>query len=323
MTTFSYDFTDTGEFGDYVTLTPARYVFKFVKVEKGTSAAGNPKAIVTLQVVAGGPEIYRDGLITQHWPTGGAGGGRFRAFMNALGIKTKDRGKVNLAQYYGSEIGASVELQLGDTPREDGSDMYFHNLRNIQPGDQYREMLGIGSDEDEEEEPDEEEEEENEEEEEDEGEEDEDEGDDEDDDDEEPWTADDFEGMSLKELKVIAEENDISTKPAEGKSKLSAAVMRTRLVDALVEDEEEEGEEEDEEEEEEEEEEVEEEDWTADDIDELNIYDLRSLAKEWEVSTKPARGKKSASAALLRKRLKDALEAQEEEDERDDDEEPF
>ena len=299
MSTFSYDFTEAGDFGDFVTLTPGRYVFEFIKIEAGQSAAKNPKAIVTLKVAAvegGAAEIYIGGVINQHWPTTGAGAGRFQSFIKALGIKSKERGKVNLAQKYGEEIGAIVELEQGKELRDDGSPMFFHNLKAIHPGAQYRAMMDL-EDEDEPDGPEEDEEPED------------DEGED------EPWTAEDFEGITLADLKQIAEDNDISIEPDAGKSKLSAAAMRARLIEALVDEDEDEDDEDDEDEEEDEDE------WTDEDIDGLSLTELQELAEEWEVSTKPAKGKKVASAALLRKRLKDALEAEDDED--GEDEEPF
>lgn len=232
MTTISYDFSEAGEGGDFVTLREGRYVFKLVKVEGGKSGQGNPKAIVTLAVAA--PEgAFVDGLINQHWPTTGAGAFRFRALLKALGVSGKEKGKVNLAKYYGKEIGARVTLSEG-RPRDDGTAMLFHELNGIVPGSQMRAVLG---DEEGDEDEDFEDEYSDEEETEEESSEEEADEDDEAEDDDEDITPDDVREMDLTELKELAEEWGISTKPPKGKSRLSKAVMVKRILEEFEDDE--------------------------------------------------------------------------------------
>lgn len=245
MPQISYDFSDAAEGGDFITLENGLYVFKFVKAEAGKSGAGNPKAVVTLEVAAAQPsnEAFVGGMITQHWPTTGKAAFRFRSFLAALGaLKGKDKGSLKLEKHYGDEIGARTIQRSGDQADDSGNYMVFNDLQGILPGDQVRKMLGVlDDDEDEEEElededeEDEEEEEEAEEEEteedddeEDEDEDDEDEEDDEEEEEEEYLTVDDLKTMKLPELKELAEENDISTRAPKGK-KLTVAVMRKRL----------------------------------------------------------------------------------------------
>lgn len=295
--TFGYDFSDTEEYGDFVTLTPGRYIFALAKVEKGESGAGNPKAIITLRVVAGNP-AYEGGVIQQHWLTKGKSAFRFRAMLKALGITIKDRGKVALDKYIDEEFGARVSLQEGKERNEAGEIIYFHELNAILPSSQYSDL------EDEEEEEDEDEEEWEDEEEE--------EGDDEDEDedDEEGVTVEDLDDMGLGELKELAEEWEVSTKPEKGKSRLTAAQMRKRLAAVIEEAEEDEEEDEDEEEEEED-------TLTVEDLDEMTLAELREVAEENDVKLpKPPKGKK-LSAAKARKVLVEALF------EADEDEEPF
>lgn len=258
MPQISYDFSDAAEGGDFVTLENGLYVFELVKVEAGKSKSNQPKAVVTLKVTgaSGSNEVYMGGIINQHWPTKGKAAFRFRSFLAALGVSSKDKGSVKIEKYYGDEIGARVTTTPGSQPDESGNYMMFNELNGLIPGEQARKMLGLLDDDDDEEEEEAEEEEEDEEEdvEEDEEEEDEDEEDDEEDDDEEEdeedeeeeeyLTLDDLKTMKLPELKELAEENDISIKPPKGK-KLTVAIMRKRLA-ALFEDEE--GDEEDEEE---------------------------------------------------------------------------
>ncbi|KKN04444.1 hypothetical protein LCGC14_1097320 [marine sediment metagenome] len=301
--TFSYDFQETEEYGDFVTLTPGRYIFALTKVKKDVSAAGNPKAVVTLAVVAGGNDAYIGGIINQHWPTSGAGAFRFRAMLKALGVNVKDRGKVALEKYIDDKFGARVTLQEGKEKNEAGETVWFHELNAILPPSQYADLLE--EDEDEEYEDEEEETEEAEEEETEEDEDEEDEG----------VSVEDLDEMSLVELKELAEDWEISTKPDKGKKKLTMAQMRRRLA-AFIEEAEDEDEGEDEDEEEEEGEDV----LTVDDLDNMDLAELREVAKDNEVKLrKPPKGKKQ-TAARVRKTLVEALFADEDEG---DNEEPF
>lgn len=235
MTTFGYDFTEASEGGDYVTLTEGRYVFEFVKVEKHESARGNPTAKVTLKVAAGN-QAYIGGMVTQYWPTTGGGAFRFQDFLVAIGIKPKDKGKVNLASKYGALIGARVTLEAGKEPREDGSTIYFHKLSGIVSGKQYQDLLDAADDEEEEEEEDFEDEElEDEEELEDDEEEfdDDDEEEDDDDEEEEELTVELVKSIkNLGELREIANELDVSTRKPRGKD-LTVAILRKRIVEYL------------------------------------------------------------------------------------------
>ena len=236
--TLSYDFNEAAEGGNFVTLPEGRYVFKFIKAEAGKSNAGNPKAIVTLQVAAG---KFDGDVITQHWPTNGKASFRFRDFLASVGFKPKEKGKLDLRKYYGSEIGAIVTLRDNDE-----GEAVFNDLKGLIPGDQMRDMLGIDDDDEEEFEDEEEDEEEFDDEEEDEDEEDE---EDEDEEDEEEITKADLKEMDLDELKELAEEWEVSTRKPRGKT-LTKAIMRKRLaeyIDSLGEEGEEEEDEEDEE----------------------------------------------------------------------------
>lgn len=237
--TLSYDFNEAAEGGQFITLPEGRFVFKFIKAEAGKSGAGNPKAIVSLEVVGSAKgDGFDGGVITQHWPTTGKASFRFRDFLAAIGFKPKAKGKLDLRKYYGTEIGAIVTLTDGDE-----GDIQFNDLKGIVPGDQMRAMLGL-DDEDEEYDEDEEDEEDFEEEEEDEDLEDD---EDEDEDEDEEITEADIKEMSLDEMKELAEEWEVSTRKPRGKN-LTKTIMRKRLVEYLDSfDEEEEDEDEDEE----------------------------------------------------------------------------
>ena len=305
--TFSYDFQETEEYGDFVTLTPGRYIFALTKVKKDVSAAGNPKAVVTLTVVAGN-SAYIGGIINQHWPVTGKGAFRFRAMLKALGVNVKDRGKVALEKYIDDEFGARVTLQEGKEKNEAGETVWFHELNAILSPAQYADLLEE-AEEDEEWEDGEEETEEAEEEKVEEDEDEEDEG----------VSVEDLDEMSLAELKELAEDWEISTKPDKGKKKLTMAQMRRRLT-VFIEEAEDEGEDEDEDEDEDEEEEEGEDVLTVDDLDNMDLAELREVAKDNEVKLrKPPKGKKQ-TAARVRKTLVEALFADEDEG---DDEEPF
>jgi hypothetical protein len=233
--TFGYDFSDSVEMGDFVTLTPGRYIFKLQKIEKGESGAGNPKAVVQLEVAAGNP-AYVGGIISQHWPTTGKGAFRFRAFLKAIGADVSDKGKVNLGKFIGkATFGARVSLSAGDTPNEAGETIYFHELNGILPASQYADLIEEEDDDFDDEEVDDEEE----------IEEDEDLDEEEDDDDDEvveededgdEFGPDDLEEMSLAELKEIAEEYEISVKPAKGKTRISKSLMIKRITAELFPD---------------------------------------------------------------------------------------
>lgn len=250
MTTVGYDFSETEEFGDYVTLTPGRYVFKLARLEKAESAAGNPKVVATLEVVAGNP-AYIGGMITQHWVTAGKGAFRFRSFLKAIGAEPKgEKGKIQLGKYIGkATFGARVSLREGSDINEAGEPVYFHELSQILPTEQYRDLLDDEEYEEELEDEalDEEEEEEEEDFEEDEEEdEDEDDDEDEDEDEEEDFGPEDLKDMDLAELKAIAKEYGISTKPPKGKQRLSKSVLVNRIVDELFSEEEDDDEEDEE-----------------------------------------------------------------------------
>ncbi len=299
--TFGYDFSDTEEYGDFVTLTPGRYIFALTKAEKDESAAGNPMAVITLRVVAGN-EAYIGGTIRQNWLTGGKSAFRLRAMMRALGIDLKEKGKVALEKYYEDEFGARVSLTEGKDKNEAGETIFFHDLNSILPAAQYDDLLDDAEEEDEPEEFEDEEEEET-------------EDDEVDDEDEEGITIEDLDDMDLAALKELAEEWEVSTKPDKGKKKLGVAQMRRRLAEVI------EGVEEDEEEDEEEEEEDDEIDTLAEeDLADMSLADLREVAGENDVKLpKPKPGKK-LSAVRVRKILVEALFSDEDED---GDEEPF
>ena len=297
--TINYDFDEAAEGGDFVTLSEGRYVFKVIKVEGGESKAGNPKAVVTLQVEAG-KEEYIGGVITQHWPTSGGASFRFRDFLKAVGVEPKTKGKADLRKSYGKTIGAIVTLREGD---EDGS--FFNDLKGLMPGRMMLDLLGIEeSDEDEEEDG---------------------EGEDEEDGDESEdvrdWTEDELKEMDLGGLKELAEEWEVSTKKPAGK-KLTQAVLRTRLLEAFEEAQEDEGEDGDEDEDEDEDEGA----ITEDDLKKMDLDELTELAEDWDVSTRKPRGK-TLTAATMRKRLATSIEESEDEDEDggedEDDGEPF
>ncbi len=297
--TFGYDFSDTEEYGDFVTLTPGRYIFALTKAEKSESAAGNPMAVITLRVV-GGNQAYIGGTIQQNWLTGGKSAFRFRAMLRALGIDIKDKGKVALEKYYEDEFGARVSLTEGKELNEAGEVIYFHDLNSILPAAQYEDLLEDAEEEDEPEEFEDEEEEDEEE-----------DGVDETADEDEGITIEDLDDMDLAQLKELAEEWEVSTKPDKGKKKLGVAQMRRRLTEVIegAEDEEEDEEEEDEDE-----------SLTEDDLVELSLAELREVAEENDVKLpKPKPGKK-LSAVRVRKILVEALFSDEDED---GDEEPF
>ncbi len=296
--TFGYDFSDTEEYGDFVTLTPGRYIFALTKAEKDTSAAGNPMAVITLRVVAGN-QAYIGGTIQQNWLTGGKSAFRLRAMMRALGIDLKDKGKVALEKYYEDEFGARVSLTEGKDKNEAGETIFFHDLNSILPSAQYEDLLEDFDDEDEEEEEFEDEEETEDDEVEDEGE------------DDEGISVEDLDDMDLAALKELAEEWEVSTKHDKGKKKLGVAQMRRRLTEVIeAADEEEEGEEEDEDDE----------SLTEEDLADMGLADLREVAEENDVKLpKPKPGKK-LSAVRVRKILVEALFSDEDED---GDEEPF
>ncbi len=296
--TFGYDFSDTEEYGDFVTLTPGRYIFALTKAEKDTSAAGNPMAVITLRVVAGN-QAYIGGTIQQNWLTGGKSAFRFRAMLRALGIDIKDKGKVALEKYYEDEFGARVSLTEGKELNEAGEVIYFHDLNSILPAEQYADLLeDLDEEEDEPEDEDEVEEVEDDE--------------DDDDDDEEGISVEDLDDMDLAALKELAEEWEVSTKPDKGKKKLGVAQMRRRLTEVIADAEEDEEEEEDEEDDDE--------GLIAEDLADMNLADLREVAEENDVKLpKPKPGKK-LSAVRVRKILVEALFEDEAEG---DDEEPF
>ncbi len=294
--TFSYDFNETEEYGDFVTLTPGRYIFALTQVKKDTSKAGNPKAVLTLTVIAGN-DAYIGGVISQHWPVSGKGAFRFRAMLKALGVTVKDRGKVALEKYLDDEFGARVTLQEGKDKNDAGETMWFHELNAILGTSQYEDLLEEEEDEDEYEDDDTEVEEA-------------DDDDEDDDEDDEGVSVEDLDDMSLAELKDLAEDWEVSTKPDKGKKKLTMAQMRRRLT-AYIEDA---GEEE--EDEEDEDEDI----LTEEELDDMSLAELREVAKDNDVKLrKPPKGKKQ-TAARVRKALVKALFAEEDED---DDEEPF
>ncbi len=297
--TFGYDFSDTEEYGDFVTLTPGRYIFALTKAEKDESAAGNPMAVITLRVVAGN-EAYIGGTIRQNWLTSGKSAFRLRAMMRALGIDLKDKGKVALEKYYEEEFGARVSLTEGKDKNEAGETIFFHDLNSILPAEQYADLLEDLDEEEEEDDEDIEDEDI------------EDIEDDEDEDDEEGISVEDLDDMDLAALKELAEEWEVSTKPDKGKKKLGVAQMRRRLT-AVIEDAEED-------EDEDEEEEDDDEGLTEDDLTDMGLASLREVAEENDVKLpKPKPGKK-LSAARVRKVLVEALFDDEDEG---DDEEPF
>jgi hypothetical protein len=230
--TISYDYTEAGEGGDFVTLEEGRYVLKLIKAATGESKAGNPKAIIDFEVLEGKSGI--GGTVRQDWPTTGAASFRWRDFLKALGVELpkSKKGKLDIRKYYGTEIGALATIEEGD-------ERDFTNLKNLMPGDQMRALLGVDDEEEDEEEYDEEDEEEEEEEEEEEDEEDEDEDEDEDEeDDEEVVTKADLKSMDLDELKELADEWEVSTRKPKGKN-LTKRVMLTRLnkfIDELEEE---------------------------------------------------------------------------------------
>ncbi|MEK0324296.1 MAG: hypothetical protein QQN63_01205, partial [Nitrosopumilus sp.] len=79
MTTVSYDFEGTEDFGDFVTPQRGRYLFKFVKADATQkSNAGHPKVIIDLAIVDGQHDGYVDGIVRQHYPSTGKGAGRLR-----------------------------------------------------------------------------------------------------------------------------------------------------------------------------------------------------------------------------------------------------
>lgn len=299
--TFGYDFSDAEEMGDFVTLTPGRYIFALQSVEKGESASGNPKAVLRFRVVAGNP-AYEGGVISAHWPVTGKGAFRFRAMLKAFGVKFSDKGKVNLQKYIDEEFGARVSLTEGKERNEAGEIIYFHELNAILPSSQYADLLdgSVDEDEDEEEELEDEEVEEE----------------DDEEDDGEPITVEDLDEMNLAELKELAEEWEVSTKPDKGKTKVTQAMLRKRLA-AVIEEAEEEEEDGDEDEDEEDEE------LTSEDLEAMTLAELKELAAENKVKLpKVAPGKKQ-SAAKVRAALVAALFPDDEEDEDDDEEEPF
>ncbi len=220
--------------------------------------------------------------------------------LRALGIDIKDRGKVALEKYYDEEFGARVSLTEGKDKNEAGETIYFHDLNSILPSAQYEDLFDEDEPEEEEDEDVEEEEVE-----------DTDEEVDDEVEDEEGITIEDLDDMTLAELKELAEEWDVSTKPDKGKKKLGVAQMRRRLAEVIdgADDEEEEEDEEDDDE-----------SLTEEDLAELNLAELRDVADENDVKLpKPKPGKK-LSAARVRKILAEALFSGEDED---GDEEPF
>ena len=220
--TLTFDFGDAAAGGDWVTIPAGRYVFRLVKAEAGQSKAGKPKAIVQFEVLVSSDPIWVGGIIVQHWPTKGPASFRFRDFLKAIGHKAGERGKVQLAKYYGAELGAVATVTEGD----DGNE--FNDLRGLVPGAQMRDILGdsYGSNEEDEEENEEI----------DDGppfEEDDDSDENKEADDTEEFTIDDINKMALAELREIAEEFEVSTEPAEGKNRLSAPQLRKRLISEL------------------------------------------------------------------------------------------
>lgn len=298
--TFSYDFSDSSELGDFVTLTPGRYIFALASVKKDTSKSGNPKAVVTLRVVAGNP-AYVDGVISQHWPVSGKGAFRFKAMLKALGVKVGEKGKVALEKYIDGEFGASVSLTPGDELTDDGETFYFHELSRIANVKQYEDLLDEAEDDEDEDWEDEEEEED-----EDVEEVDDDEDEDEEDDEAEAISVEDLDDMDLAELKELAEEWDVSIKPDKGKKKLTSAQMRKRLAALFEEDEEDD--------------EAEEADTpSVEDLEGMKLSELKEVAEEYEVSLPRVPKGKKLTAPKVRKVLIEALHGEDE----DDEEEPF
>lgn len=252
MPTIAYDFSDAGDFADFVVLEAGNYVFRLKSVDGSQKSKANaPKAIVDL-IVVGASEANswaEGGLVRQHWPTTGGASGRFKAFMAALGIDPKAKGSIKIEKYYEEEVGARVTKVVGKQLDVDGNPVYFNELSQMMPGDQMRKILGLteAEDDDEEEGEDAEEDEEGDDSEEEaegdeDGEDDEEEGEEADDEEEEEaLTLEDLKAMNLKELKELAAENEVSVKPPKGK-KLTSAILIKRLS-ALIESDDEEGEE--------------------------------------------------------------------------------
>lgn len=255
MPTVSYDFSNAGDFADFTVLDNGLYVFKFKKADStAKSRSGGKKVVVDLIVTASQPHNRWaiGGLVRQHWPTEGPASGRFRDFLIALGVNLKDKGALKLEKYYEQEIGANSTKVVGKETDAEGNPVFFNELSRMQPGDQMREVLGLGAAADDEEgDEDEPEEVDDAEEADEEGEEEGEEAADDDEDGEEAAeeeeeeeggiSFEDLASMSLKELKELAVENEISVKPPKGKT-LTSALLRKRLA-VLFEADEEEGEE--------------------------------------------------------------------------------
>lgn len=126
-----------------------------------------------------------------------------------------------------------------------------------------------------EEEDDDEEDEEDEDEEDDEDFDDEDDGDDDDtDEDVEEVTLESLEEMGLPELKQVAEDYGIPVKPEKGKTRISSAALRQRIIDELeleAEDDEEEGDDD--------------EVYSEDELTSFTITELRELARDFKIKT--------------------------------------
>ena len=258
--TLTYDFSDAVEGGSFVTLPPGRYAFKLISVTPAESNAGNPKAVVQLEVVAGsGGDEYIGGIITQHWPTTGKASFRFRDFLMALKSSVKERGKLDMRKLYGKTIGGVVSIKLGEDEETE-----FNDLSRIVPGKTMLALLGdddddenddddLASDDDDGDDDgddddvptDDDDDDDN-----------DDDNDDEDDDDDEDdgksseeedsssFTVEDVADMDLATLKSICEEYEIKLTIPEGKTRLSAAILRKRVIAELFADEEEDNDEE-------------------------------------------------------------------------------
>lgn len=249
MPTVAYDFDEAADFADFVVLEPGNAIFKFTNADASQpSKSGGKKVVVDLVVVA--TEKHNrwaiDGLVRQHLPTTGKGAGRFRDLLEALGVDLKKgKGSLKLEKYYETEVGAHVIKVAGRDTDAEGNPVYFNDLRQIKPGDQMRELLGLdsnGADEDEDEDEEEEEAEDTEDTEEEETDDEEEETEDEEDadedaedaeeeeeeDEEEGISWDDVMAMNLTDLKAFAKENEVSTRPPKDK-KLTVAILRKRL----------------------------------------------------------------------------------------------
>lgn len=129
-------------------------------------------------------------------------------------------------------------------------------------------------------------------------EEDEDEEDEEEEDDYSDITLDDLEEMNTAELKAAAESLGVSVKPEKGKARISAAQLKTRLIEELGLDEEDDDEYDDDDEED-----AEDDGYSEDELNALSMSELREVARDWDIAT----AKKSKSALI-----EEIIEAQDE-----------